>query len=216
MPDRIGDRAAEEAEDRVGDRGDDDRHRGEEGRLRRPVGDERQRDQGDRIAEPADDLGEPEEREVGRAELEDRRGSVGFRLDQDERDEEATDRDEDVTDAVDAVHHGDRDDVGEEPQLRLRTERQVQGVARYGGPGGADGFQVERHGRIREHHEHVQDGAQGDQRRAGDPPVCEGHDRDAGEAGEVHGERRDRDEYPEDPQSGGDREQGPEPQAECR
>ena len=66
---RVGDRATEEAEERIGQRRDGDRDGRQQRRLGRAVSHERERDEGDRIAESADDLRQPEEREVGRPDL---------------------------------------------------------------------------------------------------------------------------------------------------
>ncbi len=65
----IGDRAAEEAKERVRDARDADSEGREQRRLRSAIGDVGQRDQGDRIAEPTDDLSEPEERKVRGADV---------------------------------------------------------------------------------------------------------------------------------------------------
>src|SRR3989442_14315167 len=117
MPDGVGDRTAEEAEEGVRDRRGEDREGRQEGGLRRPVGHERQGDERDRVAEAADRLTHPKKREIRRSELMSlaRRGG---RLKPHEGDQEAAEADEEVAEAKDRADYGDRDHIREELELR--------------------------------------------------------------------------------------------------
>ena len=142
----VGDRAAEEAEQRIGDRRDTDGDGSQQCRLRRAIGHERQRDHGDRVAKPTDDLGQPEERKVGGPDVV--ASGVGFGLKPHERDEEATERKEEVANAVDRMPEAERNDVRQERQPRLGREQDVQRVARGCAVNACENSSVVRHASV--------------------------------------------------------------------
>src|SRR5438094_10092960 len=125
---RISNGTAEESEERIGNARDANRESCQQRRLCCTVRYEGERDERDRVTEAADDLGEPEEREVRRSHAV--CSWVRFFLQPHERDEEAAERDQQIPNAVDGAAETKRDDVREKRQPRVLTKDDVQRVGR--------------------------------------------------------------------------------------
>ena len=130
------------------------------------------------------------------------RDFFGRRLQPQERNEEATEGDQEVADAVHAVKESDRyerdgDDVGEEREDRAGPEFDVEAVVGWQSVDLRRDRDVVGHAVVEQHHQHVRERTDRDQRRARQAPVARCHDGDADQPDEVDREWRGRDELAE-------------------